>query len=200
MLCHYNDTQSTMTYWSFDNDQRHVTAFWPIRKAAHSWSYDNQQLKYAHLLICNWHEVLVCHAVCGEHSACHETLPNRSLQIQLQVELLASVQNGESATDTVPVSHRRALLVWSASQTELGDFSDFAGTTSPLQSSSLQIWTAVFSMCLTVAMELSYLTSSTDCCNFLFYKTPHIATVSRYRHLPNFTANFCYKTQPTWTL
>jgi len=32
---------STVTRWSFDNDQRHVTAFRPISKTAHSWSDDN---------------------------------------------------------------------------------------------------------------------------------------------------------------
>jgi len=37
---HYNDTRSTVARWSFDNDQRHVTAFRPIRDAAHSWSHD----------------------------------------------------------------------------------------------------------------------------------------------------------------
>ena len=37
----YNDTRSTVTRWSFDNDQRHVTAFRPISEAAHSWPYDN---------------------------------------------------------------------------------------------------------------------------------------------------------------
>ena len=35
-----NDTRSTVTRWSFDTDQRHVMAFWPISEAAHSWSYD----------------------------------------------------------------------------------------------------------------------------------------------------------------
>jgi len=29
-----------VTRWSFDNDERHVTAFRPISEAAHSWSYD----------------------------------------------------------------------------------------------------------------------------------------------------------------
>ena len=37
---HYNDTRSTVTRLSFDNDQRHGTAFRPISEAAHSWSYD----------------------------------------------------------------------------------------------------------------------------------------------------------------
>ena len=32
--------QSTVTSWSFDNDERHVTAFRPISEAAPSWSYD----------------------------------------------------------------------------------------------------------------------------------------------------------------
>ena len=39
---HSNDTRSTVTRWSFDNDQRHVTAFRPISEVAHSWLYDNQ--------------------------------------------------------------------------------------------------------------------------------------------------------------
>jgi len=43
---HYNDTRSTMTRLSFDNDQRHVTAFRPISEAAHSWSYDNTLCTY----------------------------------------------------------------------------------------------------------------------------------------------------------
>jgi len=42
-VCHYNDTRSTVTRWSFDNDQRHVTAFRPISEAAHSWSCDKLQ-------------------------------------------------------------------------------------------------------------------------------------------------------------
>jgi len=40
-VCHYNDTRSTVTRWSFHNDQRHVTAFRPMSEAAHSWSYDS---------------------------------------------------------------------------------------------------------------------------------------------------------------
>ena len=39
---HYNVTCVTVKRWTYDNAQRHVTAFWPIREAAHSWSYDNQ--------------------------------------------------------------------------------------------------------------------------------------------------------------
>ena len=35
------DTRSTVTRWSFDNAQRHVTAFRPISEAADSWSYHN---------------------------------------------------------------------------------------------------------------------------------------------------------------
>ena len=43
---HYNDTRSTVTRrWSFDNDKRHVTACRPISEAAHSWSYDSEQLR-----------------------------------------------------------------------------------------------------------------------------------------------------------
>jgi len=40
---YYNDTRSlsTVTRWSFDNDQRNVTAFRLISEAAHSWSNDN---------------------------------------------------------------------------------------------------------------------------------------------------------------
>jgi len=38
---HYNDTRSTVTRWSFDNDQRNVMAFRTISEAAHSWSYYN---------------------------------------------------------------------------------------------------------------------------------------------------------------
>ena len=37
---HCNDTRLTVTRWSFDNDERHVTAFRPISEAARSWSYD----------------------------------------------------------------------------------------------------------------------------------------------------------------
>jgi len=33
----YNDTRSTMMRWSFDNDERNVTAIRPISEAAHSW-------------------------------------------------------------------------------------------------------------------------------------------------------------------
>ena len=35
---HCNDTRSTVTHWSFEC---HVTAFQPISKAAHRWSYDD---------------------------------------------------------------------------------------------------------------------------------------------------------------
>jgi len=42
----YNDTRSTVTRWSYDNDQRHVTAFRPISEAAHSWSCDNIQMMH----------------------------------------------------------------------------------------------------------------------------------------------------------
>jgi len=38
---HYNDTVDRDAL-SFDNDQRHVTAFRPISEAAHSRSYDNE--------------------------------------------------------------------------------------------------------------------------------------------------------------
>jgi len=31
----------TVKRWTYDNAQRHVTAFRPISEAAHSWSYDN---------------------------------------------------------------------------------------------------------------------------------------------------------------
>jgi len=39
---HYNDTRSTMTRWSFDNDERHVMAFRPVGEAADSLLYDNR--------------------------------------------------------------------------------------------------------------------------------------------------------------
>ena len=41
---HCIDTLSTVTRWSFDNDERHVTAFRPVSEAARSWSYDNRQM------------------------------------------------------------------------------------------------------------------------------------------------------------
>jgi len=41
---HCNDTWSTVMCWSFDNDQRHVTAFWPVCEAGHSWSYDEVKM------------------------------------------------------------------------------------------------------------------------------------------------------------
>jgi len=41
-MCHYNDKRSRDRL-SFDNDQRHVSAFRPISEAAHSWSYGRKQ-------------------------------------------------------------------------------------------------------------------------------------------------------------
>ena len=41
-ICHYNGTRSTVTWYCWSYDQRHVTPFRPISEAAHSWSYDNQ--------------------------------------------------------------------------------------------------------------------------------------------------------------
>jgi len=38
---HCNVARSTTTRSSFDNDERHVTAFRSISEAARSWSYDN---------------------------------------------------------------------------------------------------------------------------------------------------------------
>ena len=37
---HYNVTRVTVKLWTYDNAQRHVTAFRPISEAANSWSYD----------------------------------------------------------------------------------------------------------------------------------------------------------------
>ena len=37
-------THVTVKRWTYDNAQRHVTAFRPISEAAHSWSYDNKGL------------------------------------------------------------------------------------------------------------------------------------------------------------
>ena len=37
---YYHDTRSAVTRWSFNNDQRHVTAIRPVSEAAHIWSYD----------------------------------------------------------------------------------------------------------------------------------------------------------------
>ena len=62
-VCHYNDTRSTMTRWSFHNDQRHMTAFQPISEAAHSSSYDNNE----------WRKRLSGHACEQLLSACNES-------------------------------------------------------------------------------------------------------------------------------
>jgi len=68
-VCHYNDKRSrpgsTMTRWSFDNGQRHVTAFRPISEAARSWSYDNVFWRFA----ATWR--LVCiHLMSRPNSGC----------------------------------------------------------------------------------------------------------------------------------
>jgi len=68
-VCHYNDKRSrpgsTMTRWSFDNGQRHVTAFRPVSEAARSWSYDNVFWRFA----ATWR--LVCiHLMSRPNSGC----------------------------------------------------------------------------------------------------------------------------------
>ena len=59
---HYNDIRSTVTRWSFNNVQHHVTAFRPISEAAQSWSYDNCLWYLCNAYTCNRHKVT--HYVC----------------------------------------------------------------------------------------------------------------------------------------
>ena len=40
-------------HWSFDNDQRHVTAFWPLSEASHSWSYIKNYVTFWHNQKCH---------------------------------------------------------------------------------------------------------------------------------------------------
>ena len=59
---HYNDIRSTVTHWSFNNVQRHVTAFRPFSEAAQSWSYDSCLWYLCNAYTCNRHKVT--HYVC----------------------------------------------------------------------------------------------------------------------------------------
>jgi len=56
--------------WTYDNAQRHVTAFKPVSEAAHSWSYDNQIWKNTRLKIlhsCDIFNLVSIIFGCGTH-------------------------------------------------------------------------------------------------------------------------------------
>ena len=46
-LSYLNVARTIVTRSSFDNDERHVTAFWPINEAVHSWPYDKMAYRLA---------------------------------------------------------------------------------------------------------------------------------------------------------
>ena len=53
----------TTKRWTYDNAQHHVTAFWPISKAAHSWSYDIWKLYATDCFDKFWHCVTTTSAI-----------------------------------------------------------------------------------------------------------------------------------------